>query len=170
MRVLRVLSFATIGLALVTYSIPWALYAFSLAQIEGRPVPPQAASLSADDLSELGRRYRIEGAPNVTPLSPWIYLKALLTSDLKDLAERGTAMAWAVARQHNGTHLSDRFYWHPSGAALTIWITRSWTQEQIMSAALRIDRDAEAARAESRRGATQQAIQGDGPASGGSAP
>ena len=50
-------------------------------------------------------------------------------------------MAWSVARSYNATHLDDRrmLWWHASGAALTIWLTRNWTQEQILAAAARLE-------------------------------
>jgi hypothetical protein len=45
--------------------------------------------------------------------------------------------AWIVARSYNYSHLqhNQALWWHLSGAALTIWITRNWTSDQILSRA-----------------------------------
>jgi hypothetical protein len=39
-----------------------------------------------------------------------------------------------VARQYNATHIQSRrpLLWHLSGAALTIWLTHNWSNEQIL--------------------------------------
>ena len=37
------------------------------------------------------------------------------------------------------THLDDRRYWHLSGAALTIWLTRNWTPTELISKAIEVE-------------------------------
>jgi hypothetical protein len=51
-------------------------------------------------------------------------------------------LAWVIARNYNGSHLKNRrmIFWHLSGAALTIWVSRNWTAEQIVAAAAAITR------------------------------
>jgi hypothetical protein len=47
-------------------------------------------------------------------------------------AGAGQLAAWQIARAHNSDHpVGGMGWWHLSGAALTIWVTRHWSGEQI---------------------------------------
>jgi hypothetical protein len=52
-------------------------------------------------------------------------------------AANGLNAASFVALHYNARHLKNRrsTWWHLSGAALTIWIARHWTSDQVLSAA-----------------------------------
>jgi hypothetical protein len=36
-------------------------------------------------------------------------------------------------------HLADRRYWHLSGAALIIWLTRNWTPTEMVAKAIELE-------------------------------
>jgi hypothetical protein len=39
----------------------------------------------------------------------------------------------------NAEHLSDHRYWHLSGAALTIWLTRNWAPTELIARAIELE-------------------------------
>jgi len=126
------------GLAVVAVLVvsgPWIIYGVALAKIAGRPDAPAAAA-SAQQLDLLRSSLRAHGPLDVPQLSPWQYLLALIT-DPKPLSSPGVLAAWSVARDYNATNLGKvrAVWWHASGAALTIWLTRNWTEDQILARA-----------------------------------
>ena len=123
---------ASIGIALSLTALalaPLVLYAVALSQVEGRPTPRTASHLAAESAWQAcGERAAVEFAP----LDPWQFTWRLASgSDAAALP--GERAAWAVARQYNAGHLRRHIWWHPSGAALTIWLTRHWSAEQLAS-------------------------------------
>lgn len=52
----------------------------------------------------------------------------------------GLRLAWYVARNYNYDHLQDRrmVNWHISGEALTVWLTRHWSSDELLAKALEI--------------------------------
>jgi len=50
-----------------------------------------------------------------------------------------TQIAWVIARSHNAEHLGNHQYWHLSGAALTIWLTRNWTPTELIAKAVELE-------------------------------
>jgi hypothetical protein len=56
--------------------------------------------------------------------------------DDPEVMGRGADAAWLVARNFNASHLARQgsAWWHLSGAALTIWLTRHWTPDQVLQA------------------------------------
>lgn len=111
---------------------PWALYGIGLNNIEGRPIPPTAASPNLAREDALGHG---QSALHVGPISPWGYVLAIAGDDPRALeAERAASI---IARDYNVSHLRKRenLWWDLSGAALTIWITRNWTSDQIVRGA-----------------------------------
>jgi len=120
---------------------PWGLYELGLSNIEGRPNPPPEHLVSTDDDALLRRVLRAQHGISVVPLSPMSYFASLFEGRPKVSAEdSGADAAWLVARNYNASHLKSRrsIWWHLSGAALTIWITRNWTPDQVLSRAAEI--------------------------------
>lgn len=120
---------------------PWIGYAVGLGMIDGGPTLPVAEHLSPAELEFLHVTLRKSGALNVPTLSPWDYARGLLL-DPDLLSSGGVAAASIVARDHNASHLKGRgkIWWRLSGAALTVWLTRNWTSDQILARAFEIER------------------------------
>lgn len=136
---------AVIGLVFATGLLaitgPLTLYWLGLSAVDSLPEPP-AAIASMEQQAVVWVRERGQGAPSVNRLSPHSYLLAWGTATPPD---PGELVAWRVASDHLLAHRrsTGMFWWHLSGAALTIWITRNWSTEQIMSqASLLRSRDA----------------------------
>jgi hypothetical protein len=134
----RLIVVGLIALVLVVLLVPWGLYQWGLSNIDGRPVPPHGTVLSVEDDALLRRHLHAHSSISIEPLSPWRYVAALIMSGREQsLLGSGADAAWLIARNYNSSHLKDRhtIYWHLSGAALTIWITRHWTADQILAGA-----------------------------------
>jgi hypothetical protein len=131
-------------LAGVAFLAPWGLYALGLSNVEGRPNAQSVSPLTSEDDALLRRQLKAPQGLSVMPLSPGGYLITLITSGPRRTSaeEGGTFAAWIVARHYNATHLKSHrmIWWHLSGAALTIWITRNWTPDQVLSGAAEIVR------------------------------
>lgn len=113
---------------------PWALYWIGLQGVETLPSPPSAMA-TAEQRAVAWKRLRGRGPPSVPRLDPCAYLLAVATGAPQD---PGVLAAWQVASAHLLEHRRHGGMrgWHLSGAALTIWITRNWTAEQILSAGI----------------------------------
>ena len=116
---------------------PLGLYALGLNNVDGRPSPPSSNHLTPTDQALLARTFRTSQPITVEPLSPWAYVTFVLEDQNRTAAAGAVDAAWVVARHYNAHHLENRSstWWHLSGAALTIWITRHWTSDQALSAA-----------------------------------
>lgn len=117
--------------ALLVVTMPIALYWAGLEAIDSLPKPPRELA-SLEQQFEAWQHVRGRGEPAIHALTPYSYL-----FDIAFNAEHdpGKVAAWQVARDHLLTHRtkSGMFWWHLSGAALTVWITRNWTTEQILT-------------------------------------
>ena len=73
----------------------------------------------------------------VQPLSPWVYARDLATSGPSSSSMAGADAAWLIARRYSAGHLKKKrmLWWHLSGAALTVWITRNWSSDQVVTTA-----------------------------------
>ncbi len=82
-------------------------------------------------------QFEESGPVSATPLSPYSYALALATSDR---LPPGARIAWFIARNHNAENLKNRhmIWWHTSGMALTIWLTRNWSTDQLIAKAYEI--------------------------------
>jgi hypothetical protein len=128
---------------ILVLGVPLGLYALGLSNIEGRPEPPTDTNHIAADTALLQQTFRSTAPVAVHVLNPWTYTATLLTQDPKNLrANNGSSAVWLIARDYNYKHLKNRkmSYWHLSGAALAIWVSRNWTTDQIVVAAAAIAR------------------------------
>lgn len=150
---IRLILSALIAVAGLAWLAPWALYELALANIDGRPSAPELPQIRPEDEVFLRDHLKAQRGFSLVRLSPVTYLFTLATPDPEGSAEEGGAVAtWMVARNYNSTHLRNKkmLWWHLSGAALTIWLTRNWTLEQILSKAAEVTRQ----RAERGKSAT----------------
>ena len=149
MRKWWIVIFSLVTLLLAGASIaPWLAYWIGLTKIEGRPVRPvrDVRDVTAEELDRFCKQLRISQPCQVDQLSPYSYLLHLLHSLQGDRGSAGPRIAWIVARSHNAKHLDDRRYWHLSGAALIIWLTRNWTSSELIARAIELENSAAAAR------------------------
>jgi hypothetical protein len=150
-RILSVsISLATALIVLIALA-PLGLYALGLSNVDGRPSPASSGHPTAADEALLERTFRISQPITVEPLSPWSYVTSALEDPKRTAASGGVDAAWVVARHYNAHHLENRSstWWHLSGAALTIWITRHWTSDQVLSAAAALIRQSDSLRPKS---------------------
>jgi len=121
---------------LMLMSAPWLMYAYGLSNITGRPVHAKIAVLSPENKALIWKELKEQGAIQVEVLTPYeIYTFLLGKPD-----PAGLHLAWYVARNHNYDHLQDRRMtaWHISGEALTVWLTRNWSTDELLAKALEI--------------------------------
>jgi|ERR1700722_1919837 len=129
-------------------SLPFGLYWLGLSNIEGRPEPPAQTNNISADTALLQQEFRSPAPIAVRALNPWTFTASFLTDALlntpaKDLrSDTGSRAIWLVARNYNLKHLKRRRmdYWHLSGAALSIWLSRNWTSDEIVASAAAIVR------------------------------
>jgi hypothetical protein len=144
------------GAGTLVIAVPLGLYVLGLSNIEGRPEPPTDTNHVAAHTALLQQTFRSPSPVVTHVLNPWTYAATLLTEDPKDLrADNGSSAVWLIARDYNYNHLKNRkmSYWHLSGAALTIWVSRNWTTAQVVTAAAAIarSRPKQSLRPENRR-------------------
>ena len=126
-RVLTLLVAVVIGAALAG---PGVAYVLAMQNVDGLPSPAGVAATDAKLAAAAWRACGESGPIAIAPDNPWNFSYRLLTATR--VPRPGDRAVWAVARRHNVTHpLADHRYWHFSGAALQIWITRNWSAEQV---------------------------------------
>ncbi|QPF76230.1 hypothetical protein G8A07_27080 [Roseateles sp. DAIF2] len=121
--------------ALLAMTGPLALYWIGLEAVKTMPSPP-ATMATAEQQAAIWSGVRGQGDPFIPKLNPYSFLPYVASTAPQD---PGVLISWQVASTHLLEHRRYRgmFWWHLSGAALTIWITRNWSSEQILSAASR---------------------------------
>lgn len=129
---------AVLLVALVAAS-PWLAYGAGLANVAGTPDAPQARYLTPAELEPLHLRLRKAGALTVPRLSPLDYAMALV--DPERLSSGGVAVARFVAADYVRAHARWRApaALRLSNGALTVWLTRNWTSDQIVLRATEIE-------------------------------
>jgi len=131
MSLARMAGGASLGVALLILGFPGILYSIGLLRVHGRPTPASTADFPSVDIAvnwqRCGERLPLE----VEPLNPWGVAGRLLWGTHRQ-KNAGETAAWQVARAHNLAHpVGTMGWWHLSGSALTIWITRHWSAEEI---------------------------------------
>jgi hypothetical protein len=118
--------------------LPPALYWLGLSGVEGRPQKPrQLASIEQQNV--VWKRARGTGAAHVAADDPYSYFVSVLFAQPKHTPP-GQLVTWLVARDYLLTHQRHQGmgWWHLSGAALAIWLSRNWTSEEILSRAAQL--------------------------------
>lgn len=111
---------------------PWGLYRLGLASLPGLPEAPQVL-VSPQAQREVWQRSGGEGEPEMVTLEPVSYL---MSAAGQNVPPASTLLAWRVASAHTQAQLKSEgpLRWNLATSALTIWITRHWTLEQLLSA------------------------------------
>jgi hypothetical protein len=122
--------------------LPLALYSLGLSGIEGRPQKPLQLA-SAEQKIAVWDRARGKGTPHIAADNPYSYVATVFFAH-----ERRTPptqlVTWWVARDYLVRHkrYKGMGWWHLSGAALAIWLSRNWTSDEILSAAAQLRQSA----------------------------
>ena len=138
----RWLLISALALLLTGYLIPWGIYWYGLSLIDEYPESVSEA-MSPDDFRAEWARFGGVGEPKLKSLTPWAYL--LCYTDFERCAANdrkyGVLHADKLALAHLAFRDSQSRKPENLGlkrAALTIWITRNWRIEEVLTT-LRID-------------------------------
>ena len=133
MHIKRLASFILLGVATLAAASPWLIYSVALAQLGGHPIPPTNLQSQSVQL-RAWQEAKGAGTPQLLVLNPVNY--AFVASMAAEQRASST-IAWQVARDYNAKNLgtSSTLRWHIAGAALTIWLTRNWSMEQLLTRA-----------------------------------
>lgn len=132
----RKLAFAVVGTGLALLLLaPWAVYELGLSNIAMLPAPPDSPNITAATEKAIWIQFEKPGPVAVTRLTPYDYIRALTTNEWP--LPPGARLAWFVARNYNVGNLKNprTIWWHISGMALTIWLTRNWSTDQLIARA-----------------------------------
>lgn len=137
-RVILWLAAALLALLGLVFGLPWALYGLGLRSIAALPEPP-ATLRPAGELREVWQRAGIPGEPVGAVLDPVSYLAS---ASVQARPPAITAFAWRVASDHLAREPGSGrgpLQQHLAGAALTIWLTRHWTAEALLSRVVELE-------------------------------
>lgn len=129
----RLLAFGLVATVFAVIVLPLVLYWIGLHGVDGRPDKP-AVLVSTQRQIFVWHKAKGQGVPLVTSLTPYSYALAFLSGN-PDSMGPGGLVAWWVASDYLLEH--KRFqgmgWWHLSGVALTIWVSRNWSTEEMLS-------------------------------------
>lgn len=122
----------------IVFGLPWGLYWLGLDAVADRPQPPQALASKADQQA-LWQRAGCEGEPEAAVLDPVTYL---LSASVQARPAPIVAFAWRVASEHQQSRPRPQgpLMRHLAGAALTIWLTRHWSVDQLLTRVVDMER------------------------------
>lgn len=134
LRVWRVLGRSVAVLLVLAMLSPWLAYEAILLGIEGRPTRPVPLA-SVDQQAAVWQLARGHGPLRVESLNPYGFVWRFFSAEVSGTP--GETLAYWVAREHIWAQpRRSMLWWHASNAALTIWLTRHWSGEELASAAL----------------------------------
>jgi len=134
-RVLQSALVLLFAMAALLLASPYILYRVGLHGVEGRPQKPGQLATEQQQAS-VWKAARGEGAPQIGTMNPYSMAAGFLIEP-GARTPAGERIAWQVASDYLLTHRRRQgtLWWHLSGAALMIWLTRNWSDEEILSAA-----------------------------------
>ena len=130
-RALRFVLGVLVGAAVAAAGLPWVLYLWALSTVGPLPGPPRSGPpLSPQELTCIWTQAKEEGPPRLEPLNPWTYFLIPLRTERPS---SGSRLAALVARTHLAQSLRpvEQYEHHIRSAALTIWLTRKWTLDEL---------------------------------------
>lgn len=130
LRYLTILLGTFVALLLLS---PWLIYEEALLSIEGRPAKPQRLA-SAEEQAAVWKLAKGAGPLHVERLNPYGYAWRLASTPL-GRPDPSETLAYWVSREYIWAQPERRGMgrWHLSNAALTIWLTRHWSAEEMAS-------------------------------------
>ena len=141
-RIRRFIAGVTCATFVLLLGLPLALYSLGLSGVDGRPQKPLQVA-SAEQKIAVWKRARGEGMPYVSADDPYSYVASLFFAQGPHTPP-GQLLTWWVARDYLVRHkrAQGMGWWHLSGAALAIWLSRNWTSDEILSAAAQLPQSA----------------------------
>lgn len=141
-RIRRFIAVVTCTTFALSLGLPLALYSLGLSGVEGRPQKPIRFA-SAEQKTVVWNRARGEGMPFVAADNPYSYVASVFFAE-GQRTPPGKLVTWWVARDYLVKHkrYEGMSWWHLSGAALAIWLSRNWTSDDILSAAAQLRQSA----------------------------
>lgn len=137
MRRLRFIALVLLSaIVALLLALPLGLYWLGLNGVEGLPQKPSQL-VSKERQAIVWKRARGGGVPRIDQMNPYSFAVSLVVKeDPKTPPDQ--LIAWWVASDYLLSHQRQKGmgWWHLCGAALTIWLTRNWTSEEILSAAV----------------------------------
>ncbi|CAM3996044.1 hypothetical protein [Roseateles saccharophilus] len=131
-RLMRLLAGTAGVLVTLLLLSPWLLYAAMLASIEGRPAKPERM-VPATEQARIWRLADGQGELRTEPMTPYGFAWELFAPTGQPAP--GETLAYWVSRDFlQAQPHRNMLTWHLSNAALTIWLTRNWTAEELASA------------------------------------
>lgn len=121
--------------------VPWYAYAIGLSKVDGRPSHASFTKVTHDDMLMLRYQRLISSTtPTHDVLSPHRYILMILWGNRNSTPDTAH-LALHIAIAYNQKHLEDRHLWHLSCAALTIWLARNWTKDDLIAKAVELQKD-----------------------------
>ena len=132
MLLLRRLIISMLLLAfLLAAAFPGVIYVVGIARVDGRPTPADPHSYSQEAINLAWTQCNEALPVAVEANNPWkVASKFLFGNPMRTTP--GERAAWKIASNYNAAHrMGNNTWWHTSGVALTIWITRQWSAQEI---------------------------------------
>jgi len=122
---------------LLAAAFPGIVYIIGIYRVDGRPAPANPENYSQEFMDKAWSQCREKLPVEVQPTNPWaVASKFLFGNPLRTTP--GERAAWRIASTYNAAHrMGNNTWWHTSGAALTIWVTRHWSAQQIAATLVR---------------------------------
>lgn len=130
----RLLRYLVLLVAALLLAMPLVLYQLGLSGVQGVPGKPRVLA-SHERQMLVWTRAQGKDMPRMDSLNPYSFAFGLLSGKPND---PGLVVASWVARDYlleNGRY-GGMSWWHLSGAALTIWLSRNWSAEELLTKVL----------------------------------
>jgi hypothetical protein len=127
------------ALSVLALLSPWLLYEAGLLNVVGRPSMSPVKKIAKTDAIAIWSELKESGPIRIERMTPYSYVKSLIK---EEPMSSGANTAWYVARDYNTSNLRNKkaIWWHVSGAAMTIWLTRHWSADELLAKAGEIHR------------------------------
>ncbi len=130
---MRLLAATAAGLVSLLLLSPWLIYAGMLASLDGRPMRPEHL-LPAQEQVRIWQLADGTGDLRSEPLSLYGFAWELFAPTGQP-APMETLAGWVACEHLRAQAHRSMLGWHLSNAALTVWLTRNWTAQELTTAA-----------------------------------
>ncbi|XHS77795.1 hypothetical protein ACFJGW_19075 [Burkholderiaceae bacterium UC74_6] len=131
---LRLFAIVTSLIFLLVLATPLLLYQWGLSNVEGRPLRPTHMADAAEQ-ARIWKQAGGDGTAAVDAMNPYGFFVRFFADSGRTTP--GETVAYWIARSYLPEHRREpgMAAWHVSVAALTIWLTRNWSTEEILTVA-----------------------------------
>ncbi|MEO6276581.1 hypothetical protein [Roseateles sp.] len=121
-------------LAVVVLLSPWLLYELGLSRFDTMPAKP-AQMVTAEQQAWVWRLVHGTGQPKLERMSPYGVAWRLVSGDQPSVTPGETLAYWMARDYVWRLPRRNMSWWHLTTGAMTIWLTRNWSAEELASAA-----------------------------------